>query len=118
MSHEDFRVMGDTEFRERFPPVQKSVEPKLDTPKRSAQQEANSIAHRSAALCWRIRNTFKPEEWAGQIEAAPEDVRECLRQHLRQAWRELQDRKRREAGKQSATGDAELAKMAEHVRRM
>lgn len=115
MSHEDFRPMSDAEFRERFPPVQKSVEPKLDTPKRSAQQEANELARRAASLCWRIRNTFKPEEWAGQIASAPEELRVCLREYLVQAWRAMQHEKK---GKKSQQGDAELAKMSDLVRRL
>jgi len=77
----------------------------------TTQKQANDIARRSAALCWRIRNTFKPEEWAGQIEAADEDIRECLREHMRQAWMELQARKRREAGKQCPAGDAAMAEL-------
>ncbi len=108
--HEDFRPMSDAEFRERFP----KTEP--DPPQeRSPQRTHNDIAHRSAALCWRIRNTFKPEEWAGQIEAADEGIRECLREHMRQAWRELQDRKRREAGKQTPAGDAAMAELRAKV---
>lgn len=106
--HQDFRYVPESELA----PVSKV------SPVKSAQRTHNDIAHRAASLCWRIRNTFKPEEWAEQIAAAPEDIRECLREHMRQAWRELQDRKRREAGKRSSVGDAELAKMAEHVRRM
>ena len=110
MTHEDFRPMSDAEFRERFPKTDLApVSPEA----KSAQRTHNDIAHRAASLCWRIRNTFKPEEWAGQIEGAPEDIRECLREHMRQAWRELQDRKRREAqgGKKSSAGDAAMAEL-------
>lgn len=114
MSHEDFRPMSDAEFRERFPEtVQTSAGPLPVQPEAKALRKPNEIARQAAALAWRIENEIKdPAEWKAAIEAAPAELRECLRAYLVQRYKALQDRRRREAGgKKSAQGDAAMAEL-------
>lgn len=69
------------------------------------------IARDAAALCWRIRNS-EPDatKWRPLIDAADPELRECLREYLRQAYREMQQRQRRETvGKRCEAGDAAMA---------
>lgn len=83
------------------------------------QKAKNEIARRSAALCWRIVNEHPdPKTWRTELEAAPPELRECLRAFLLQKFNELKDRRRREESKRTPVGDAELAKIGEIARRL
>jgi len=78
------------------------------------QKARNELARRAATLCWRIVNEHPdPKGWKAELEAAPAELRECLREYLLQRYKALQDRRRREAGKHSAVAEQELAKIGE-----
>jgi len=76
------------------------------TPK-SAQAQANELSHRAAVLCWQISSTEPVANWKSRIERAPEELRECLAEFLRQKWRERRDKAKRQAAR-----DSEAAKQA------
>jgi hypothetical protein len=106
MSHEDFRPIGDAEFRDRLG-MSPKAEPKAPAPKPLKPAE---IARQAATLCWRISNEEPdPTKWKARIEAAPEELRECLREYLKQKYRAMQHKAK---PKQSAAGDAALAALA------
>lgn len=108
--HDDFRYVPETEFS------QTSHGPLPITPEAKALRKGNEIARQAATLCWRIRHEEPdPKKWAPLIAAAPEEVRECLRAYLVQAYAELRHKAR---GKRSVTADTELAKMGEIARRL
>lgn len=105
MNHEDFKVMSDAEFRERFGMAPKA-EPETPAPKPLKPAE---IARQAATLAWRISNEEPdPAKWKARIEAAPEELRACLREYLAQKWRTLQ---RQAKGKRSEAGDATMAEL-------
>jgi len=111
--HEDFKPISEAEFRERFPPqetVQTSAGPLPVTPEAKALRKPNQIARDAATLAWRISNEEPdPAKWKARIEAAPEELRECLREYLKQKYRAMQHKAK---GKRSEAGDAALAALA------
>lgn len=106
MTHEDFHY--ESRPLETASPSERSEAPKPRNPR--------EVARAAASLCWRIRHEQPdPAKWKEEIAAAPEDLRECLREYLAQTYRAM---KRAERGKKTSTGDAEIAKISAHVRRM
>lgn len=77
------------------------------------QKAKNDLARRAATLCWRITNEHPdPKDWKAELEAAPPELRECLRAYLVQKFNELKDRRRREeAGKKCSAGDKVMAEL-------
>lgn len=102
MTHQDFTYGGILE------PARPEVprEPPDPKPRRPAD-----VARDAAALCWRIRSSEPdPTKWRPLIDAADPELRECLREYLKQAYREMQQRQRRETvGKRCEAGDAAMA---------
>jgi len=80
-------------------------------PTRSGLAAANDVARQAATLCWQISSTEPVANWKGRIEAAPEELRECLRELLRQKYRTRQDQAKREAARDSEVAKAEMAKL-------
>lgn len=110
MSHQDFRPMSDAEFRERFAPPEST--PSEPAPKDTPLKRANDIARQAASLAYRIAcNQPDPMKWKPLIDAAPEELRECLTEYMRQRWRTLKQRERlaQDKGKHTASGDAFFA---------
>jgi hypothetical protein len=99
--HGDFRYIG-------------TIEPtraEAAAPERKPRTPA-AIARDAASLCWRIRNEQPdPAKWKPLIEAADPELHECLREYLKQAFRELKERARRQEGKRTEAGDAAMAEL-------
>lgn len=115
MTHEDFRYVPESGFSRPTSQAEKPPQVRGQDmgQKRSAQQEANEIARRAASICWRITNEHPdPKDWKAELEAAPSELRECLRAYLVQKFNELKDRRRREeAGKKCPAGDQVMAEL-------
>lgn len=118
MSHEDFKVISDAEFRDRYPAqetVMTSAGPLPVQPEAQALRKPNELARQAASLAWRIEHEHPdPAAWKAELAAAPAELRECLREYLLQRYKALQDRRRREAegGKKSPKGDEAIAELA------
>lgn len=106
MTHEDFRYVPESEF------THTSHGPLPVQPEAKALRKGNELARQAASLAWRISNEEPdPAKWRVLIEAQPEEMRECLRAHLVTQFNRLKERRRREAGKRSAAGDAAMAEL-------
>ena len=78
------------------------------TPK-SAQAQANELSHRAATLCWQISSTEPVANWKSRIEQAPEELRACLTEFLRQKYRERRDKTKRQAARESEAAKQAMA---------
>lgn len=104
--------MSDTEFRERFPPVetvQTSAGPLPVTPEAKALRKGNELARLAHAYAYQVRaKEPDPAKWGFLIEQADAEIRDLVRELLRQRYRTMQRERR---GKKSVAGDAAMAEL-------
>jgi len=109
MSHNDFIYQPE-------PPIPARGQG-TPTPK-SAQAQANDIAHRAATLCWQISSTEPVANWKYRIEQAPEELRECLREFLAQKYRAMKEREKRQAARESEAAKQAMAEASALVAKL
>lgn len=115
MPHEDFRYVSEAEYARQNP---KDVPREANDPPARLLKPAE-IARQAASLAWKIESTVRdPTQWKTHIDAAPEELRECLREYMRQRWRALKERERIETvGKRTEAGDRAMAELGKRYGR-
>lgn len=82
----------------------------------TTQREANALARRAASASSRIRASQPdPAKWKPMIEACDEDIRELVREYLKQAWRGMQHRAKAEAEKGGPVAQASIAELTQKL---
>lgn len=77
------------------------------------QVEANNLAYRAASASSRIRaREPDPAKWGPLIAAEADDIRELVREYLKQAWRGMRHRQKAEAEHGGPVAQAEIAKLS------
>lgn len=74
------------------------------------QREANDIALRAATASRKIRESGPPGTWGPLISKEPAELRECIREYLKQHYRSIVGK-----GKKSGAGDAALDAIASQL---